>query len=239
MDKRGRDGVDPRLGLQRIRHFFSALWKIPWRSLSQRSSAEQAEERSAALNRVGSALAQELDETRLLHLIAETACRLTGAGFAAFTLRPIDEMGHPLVPSEGNLFRLAAVVGVSKEQERLFERMALGGEGLLSPIFRQGVPVRVHDALAHLVETGHVPAQAREDFAASREAAREAAFAYAHGHVTKKGLRSLGIPRGHPLVRSFLGAPLLDRSRQVLGGLLLGTTSQGALRKNMRSCWSV
>lgn len=32
----------------------------------------------------------------------------------------------------------------------------------------------------------------------------------------------MGVPRGHPTVRSFLGAPLLDRSGNVRGGLLLG-----------------
>src|SRR5205085_5773260 len=37
----------------------------------------------------------------------------------------------------------------------------------------------------------------------------------------------LGVPRGHPLVRSFLGAPLLDRQEQVIGGLLLGHTQPG------------
>src|ERR1051326_4557383 len=68
-----------------------------------RNKAERAAGRFAALNRVGSALASELDETRLPHLIAETARVLTGASFAAFTLRPVNERGEPLVPSEGHL----------------------------------------------------------------------------------------------------------------------------------------
>ncbi|MGH2482462.1 MAG: DUF4118 domain-containing protein, partial [Ktedonobacteraceae bacterium] len=42
-----------------------------------RGRAEHAAGRFAALNRIGSALASELDETRLLHLIAETARDLT------------------------------------------------------------------------------------------------------------------------------------------------------------------
>jgi signal transduction histidine kinase/GAF domain-containing protein len=210
-----------------MQQFFSALWKASRRNRASKTNAEQAAKRLAALNRVGIALAQELDEPRLLHLIAETACSLTGAGFAAFTLRPIDELGQPLVPSEGNLFRLAAVVGVSKEQERLLERLALGGEGLLAPIFRQGVPVRVHDALTHIVGTGYTPEQAQEGLIESRKKAREAAFAFAHGRMSKEQLRSLGIPPGHPIVRSFLGAPLFDRSRQVRGGLLLGHEEPG------------
>ncbi len=91
------------------------------------------EERVAALSRVSISLMSELDEKRLLQLIAETACRLTGAQFAAFSLRPTDEAGQPLVPAEGHLFHLAAVSGVTKEQEALFRRTPLGGEGLAGP----------------------------------------------------------------------------------------------------------
>lgn len=172
--------------------------------------------RFAALSRIGTALMSELDEGRLLHMIAETACELTGATFATFTLRPVNEEGQPLVPSEGNLFHLAAVVGVTKEQEALFRRMPLGGEGLLAPIFRQGVSVRVSDALAHIHQRQGLHAPQEKD------AAREAAIAYAHGKISAEGLLSMGVPRGHPIVRSFLGAPLLDRAHQVRGGLLLG-----------------
>ena len=183
----------------------------------------------SALNRVGTALARELDEERLLHLIAETARDLTGAGFAAFTLRPVNELGQPVVPSEGNLFHLAAVVGVTKEQERLFRRMPLGGEGLLAPIFRYGVPVRVPDALAMTHGSasfahGAMDSTARKDTSSSREAARKAASFYAQGTLTREELQTLGVPRRHPIVRSFLGAPLLDRNGQVRGGLLLGHT---------------
>src|SRR5256886_9395166 len=117
---------------------------------ARRRMAEHAAERLTALNRIGTALTSELEEERLLHLIAETARDLIGAEFAAFTLRPINELGQPLVPSEGSLFYLAAVVGVTKEQEALFQRMPLGGEGLLAPIFRHGVPVRVADAPAFI-----------------------------------------------------------------------------------------
>ena len=197
-------------------------------SRQDHSSAEQAASRFAALNRIGIALSSELNETRLLHLIAETARDLTGAGFAAFTLRPVNELGQPLVPSEGNLFHLAAVVGVTQEQEALFRRMPLGGEGLLAPIFRHGVPVRVPDALALLQRAD--PSQleeARETSSASRDVARQAAFDYVHGQIPREGLHYLGVPRGHPLVRSFLGAPLLDRQGQVIGGLLLGHTQPG------------
>jgi signal transduction histidine kinase len=180
----------------------------------QLSTAEQF----LALSRVGAALISELDEVRLLRLIAETACELTGARFAAFSLRPIDESGQPLVASEGNLFHLAAVIGVTKEQEELFRRMPLGGEGLLAPIFRHGVSVLVADALAHVAHQKHISPEDK------RDTARDVAFAFAHGQLPSDELRSLGVPRGHPIIRSFLGAPLLDRDKQVRGGLLLGHT---------------
>ncbi len=187
-----------------------------------RDNAEHAAGRFAALNRIGSALASELDETRLLHLIAETARELTGADFAAFTLRPVNKLGEPLVPSEGNLFHLAAVVGVTEEQEEMFRHVPLGGEGLLAPIFHHGLPVRVGDALAHIHHTDNAQGGKFRPTLEYRNAARQAAFDFAHGHLTKEGLRSMGVPRGHPIVRSFLGAPLLDRSGNVRGGLLLG-----------------
>jgi GAF domain-containing protein len=109
----------------------------------QQTTASLTAEHFLALIRVGTALHAELDESRLLHLIVQTACDLTGAAFAAFSLRPVNGEGQPLVPFEERFFRLAAVVGVTAEQENLFRHMSWGGEGLLAPIFRQGVPVLV------------------------------------------------------------------------------------------------
>jgi signal transduction histidine kinase/GAF domain-containing protein len=177
--------------------------------------------RFAALSRVGAALLAERDEERLLHLIAQTACELTGASFAAFSLRPLDDSGQPLVPAEGSLFHLAAVVGVSKEQEALFRQTPLGGEGLLAPIFRHGVPVRITDFLDHL-DQDHARPTRRE-----RDTALDLAASYAHGDLSSEHLRSLGVPAGHPLPRSFLGAPLLDLAGNVRGGLLLGHAQPG------------
>ena len=177
--------------------------------------------RFAALSRIGVALLAERDEGRLLHLIAQTACELTGASFAAFSLRPLDESGQPLVPSEGNLFHLAAVVGVSKEQEALFRQTPLGGEGLLAPIFRHGVSVRIADFLDHLAQDHLRPTRSE------RDTARQLAAAYAHGDLSSEHLQSLGVPQGHPSPRSFLGAPLLDLQGNVRGGLLLGHERPG------------
>ena len=218
-------GVAQLLTLAAVTGFVLALVQL---ARERRSVAEREAERIALLNRVGTALSSELDETRLLHLIAETARDLTGAGFAAFTLRPTDELGQPLVPAEGNLFHLAAVVGVTQEQERILRRIALGGEGLLAPIFRQGIPVLVSDAMAYIRRPERAQSTRLSDTSPGpKEAARQAAFDYAHGHLGKEGLCSLGVPRGHPIVRSFLGAPLLDRSGQVRGGLLLGHEEPG------------
>ncbi|HLW02506.1 MAG TPA: GAF domain-containing protein, partial [Ktedonobacterales bacterium] len=139
---------------------------------------QEAERRAhvEALNQVGASLSSELDKERLLHLIAQTARDLTGAGFAAFTLRPED--------GSSERFHLAAAAGLTPQQEAVFRRMPLGGEGVLAPIYQEQRLVRVADAT--------------------------------------KDERAIGQPHGHPLVRSFLGAPLLGRDGRMLGGLLLG-----------------
>jgi signal transduction histidine kinase len=171
--------------------------------------------RFATLCQMSTSLLAERDEQRLLQFIVRTACELTGAAFAAFSLRPLDERGQPLGPSDGRFFHLAAVVGVNQEQEALFRQVPLGGEGLLAPIFRYGVAVRIGDMLEH--EVSHYPLTSQ-----ARDIARELAASYAQGDLAVGHLRSLGLPAGHPLLRSFLGAPLLDLTGQVRGGLLLG-----------------
>jgi signal transduction histidine kinase len=163
----------------------------------------------------------ERDEAHLFQLIVATARDLIGATFAALTLRPVNAEGEPLVPSEGHLFHLAAIVGVTPEQEAQLRRMPLGGEGLLLPIFHHGVPVRVADAFALVARTEE------SSMTDPRTAASQAAAAYVHGHLSAEGLRAHGVPPGHPLVRSFLGAPVLDRSGEVRGGLLLGYSEPG------------
>ena len=100
---------------------------------SQTSAQHVTAQRLAALSRVGAALMSERDEARLFQLIVDTARDLIGATFAALTLRPVNAEGEPLVPSEGHLFHLAAIVGVTPEQEAQLRRVPLGGEGLLFP----------------------------------------------------------------------------------------------------------
>lgn len=205
--------------------FILALARLAAR---RRERSEREASRFASLTSIGLALASELDEEPLLKLIAQTACDLTGADFAAFTLRPVDPQGQPLVPSRGDLFHLAAVVGVTAEQEESFRRAPLGGEGLLAPIFRHARAVRVPDAQAVIQpHTGDPSSHDQHDTPSQRRArsiaaARAAAQTYVEAGNDHRALRSVGIPAGHPTVRSFLGAPLLDRSGQVRGGLLLG-----------------
>jgi signal transduction histidine kinase/GAF domain-containing protein len=219
------DGLAQLVTLAAVTAFVLGLVQL---ARSRRTIAEREAGRFAALNRIGAALASELHESPLLHLIARTARDLTEAEFAAFTLRPVNELGEPLVPSEGYLFHLAAVIGVTSEQEALFRRTPLGGEGLLAPIFRHGIPVRVPDVLAHMARPDHAhTADPRDDapggaHESPKDAARRAALDYAHGNLSIEELRAVGVPRGHPIVRSFLGAPLLDTEGQVRGGLLLG-----------------
>ncbi len=222
----GAERVAQTITLAAVSLFILALVGL---AANRRDLAEREAGRFAALNSIGAALASELDEGRLLNLIAVTARDLTSADFAAFTLRPFDPLGHPIVPSEGSLFHLAAVVGCTPEQQELFRRVPLGGEGVLAPIFRNGVPVRVDDIYALSAASGHPPDEEPQGArpTSARTTAREAAQAYAMGHITSEQLRTVGVPRGHPIVRSFLGAPLLDSAGHVRGGLLLGAEQPG------------
>lgn len=83
--------------------------------------------RLATLSRVGAALMSEQEEAALHQRIATTARDLVSAEIAALTLRPVNDEGEPLVPAEGRLFHLAAIVGVTPEQEVQLRRMPLGG----------------------------------------------------------------------------------------------------------------
>lgn len=102
---------------------------------------QEAERRAhlEALHQVGAALSSELDKERLLQLIAGTARDLTGAGFAAFTLRN----EH----SDDERFHLAGAAGLTPQQEAIFRTMPLGGEGALAPIYKEHRLVRIDDAI--------------------------------------------------------------------------------------------
>ena len=109
-------------------------------------------------------------------------------------------------------------MGVTEEQEKLFRHFPLGGEGLLAPIFRYKVPVRVADTFALIHNNSKDQSQTMVE-------ARNTAFAFAHGQIPPEELQAIGLPHGHPVIRSFLGAPLLNRAGEIRGGLLLGHSS--------------
>jgi hypothetical protein len=66
------------------------------------SMQQATAERLAVLSRIGTALMSELDDARLLRLIAETACDLTGATFTGKAYREAvpgnDGAASPLRP---------------------------------------------------------------------------------------------------------------------------------------------
>ena len=61
-------------------------------------------EKIAALSRAGVVLLTALDEIHLVHFIAQTAYDVTGAAFAAFSLRPVNEEGRHWYPQRGSSF---------------------------------------------------------------------------------------------------------------------------------------
>lgn len=172
------------------------------------SDVSSKKDRFAALGRIGVALMSEIDEERLLKIIACAACELTGAQFAAFTLREADVTGRPVGPVESHFFHLAAAVGVTDEQEEWFRQTLLGGKGLLAPIFQKGESVLVDD-IEHCTLAAY---QRHKPFQGS----------YNDNNTNKESPTPVGLPLLHPYMRSFLAAPLLNRNREVVGGLLLG-----------------
>ncbi|GCE16185.1 GAF domain-containing sensor histidine kinase [Tengunoibacter tsumagoiensis] len=179
-------------------------------------------ERFEMLSQIGVALMSENDEGKLLRLIAENAARITGAEFAAFMLRPIREDGQlSEVPGESE-FRLATVVGVSPEQEQRLRRLSLRGLGLLKPIFQDGQTILLPDVQASIPLPSEL--SSAQDTAAHLTEKRRYTFAYIHGQLKGELLQGVGAPNdeAHPSIRSFLGAPLLNRHKVIFGTLLLG-----------------
>jgi PAS domain S-box-containing protein len=184
-------------------------------------------ERFAALSRVGTALMRQVDEAAVLRLCAQTAFDLTAAAFATVILRPVteeQEEGEPLVPSEGAHFHLAVVVGATQEQEAFLRRVLLTGEELFAPLFHQGRSVRVADVVPLF-------SPAEEPLTAASQDATDQAPGDSVQEPPQEEEHSQGLPTGHAVVRSFLGAPLLDDVGQVRGGVLLGHHKSGQFTK--------
>jgi signal transduction histidine kinase/GAF domain-containing protein len=174
-------------------------------------------EKIATLSKLGVGLLTALDETHLMHFIAQTARDLAGATFAALSLRPLNEESQKRGSSERNLFHLVTMAGITVEQEMLLRHILLSREGMLATLFRQGVPVLVADVLTP------VPPGTPSDI---DDTTRPLA-AFAFRNAALEDWRSPGVLPEHSLLRSFLAVPLLTSQGAVRGGLLVGHKEPG------------
>jgi signal transduction histidine kinase len=163
-------------------------------------------ERFAALGQVGKTLMGEVNESRLLSVIVQSACDIVGAQYAAFTLRPTDDEGYFTSPAQGSNFYLASAIGMTIENGEALAHTPLGDKGVLAPIFQRGESVLIADLAANTERS------ARGEMKGRRPEKRT--------HIPPD---PVPLPSDHPPIRSFLGAPLLNRDSEVMGGLLLGS----------------
>jgi len=132
------------------------------------------------LNRIGAALAAELDLEPLVQMVTDAGVTLTGAQFGAYFHNRMDESGTRL-----HLFTLS---GASRAE---FEGLGKPRPtAVFAPTFRNEGVLRSND----------IQSDPR------------------YGHNAPH----IGLPPGHLPVRSYLAAPVVARSGEVLGGLLFG-----------------
>jgi PAS domain S-box-containing protein len=143
------------------------------------------------LNRVGTAVAAELDLSRAVQVVTDAATELTGAAFGSFFYNVYDPQAEQA--GRSGRYRLYSLSGAPREafaslpmprNTALFEK-TFNGEGI----------VRVDDVT---------------------QDPRYGLSAPFHG-----------MPPGHLPVRSYLAAPVISRSGEVLGGLLFGHPEPG------------
>jgi PAS domain S-box-containing protein len=154
-----------------------------------RRQAEEALQEEAhaleILNRVGAAVAAELDLEHAVQVVTDAATELTGAAFGSFFYNVRDEHGES--------YMLHTLSGAPREA---FSKFPLPrNTAVFAPTFRgQGI-VRSDDILQD-------PRYGKND-------------------------PYYGMPRGHLPVRSYLSAPVISRSGEVLGGLFFGHPQPG------------
>jgi PAS domain S-box-containing protein len=132
------------------------------------------------LNYIGSTLAGELDQEKLVQAVTDAGREVCGAQFGAF-------FHHGITP-EGESYVLRSSSGASREAVEAF--VLPRNAQILGPTFRGDGVIRATDLLTD-------PRYSRPD----------SHFAMPSRHVT---------------VRSFLAAPVISQSGEVLGGLFFG-----------------
>ncbi|WP_218508570.1 ATP-binding protein [Variovorax sp. dw_308] len=152
----------------------------------QGSRLMQEEARSLELlNKVGTAVAAELNLDRAVQVVTDAATALTGAGFGAFFYNLLDEKGES--------YMLYALSGVPREAFSKFPMPR--NTAVFAPTFKGEGIVRSDDILLD-------PRYGRNQ-------------------------PHFGMPQGHLPVRSYLAAPVVSRSGEVLGGLFFGHPEPG------------
>ncbi|CAM2156840.1 two-component system, cell cycle sensor histidine kinase and response regulator CckA [Pararobbsia alpina] len=137
------------------------------------------------LNRVGTAVAAELDLGRAVQVVTDAATELTGAAFGAFFYNVLDQNGES--------YTLYTLSGVPREA---FERFPMPrNTAVFAPTF-----------------TG-------ESIVRSDDITRDERYGKNHPHK--------GMPAGHLPVRSYLAAPVISRTGEVVGGLFFGHPNVG------------
>jgi len=132
------------------------------------------------LQRVGVAVASELDLDRAVQLVTDAATEVSGARFGAFFYNVTDDSGER--------YTLYAISGAPREA---FSKFPMPRN---TPIF--------------------APTFAGEGVVRSDDITKDPRYGTMEPHR--------GMPAGHLPVRSYLAAPVVSRSGEVLGGLFFG-----------------
>lgn len=137
------------------------------------------------LNKVGTAVAAELDLDRAVQVVTDAATELTGAAFGSFFYNVLDEVGES--------YMLYTLSGVPRDA---FSRFPMPrNTAVFAPTFNGEGIVRSDDIL------------------------KDPRYGRNEPHH--------GMPKGHLPVRSYLAAPVVSRSGEVLGGLFFGHPEPG------------
>jgi PAS domain S-box-containing protein len=137
------------------------------------------------INRVGRAVAAELDMPRLVQTITDATTQLTGAEFGAFFYNVLDK--------DGESYSLYSLSGVDRAH---FDKFPMPrNTDIFAPTFNGEGVIRLDDVTRDPRYGRNAPYR--------------------------------GMPAGHLPVRSYLAAPVVSRSGEVLGGLFFGHATPG------------